>query len=155
MPFSRTTLANGCPSLGWIARDLHFYCLAAPEDQPQCRSGSSRSDRGSLAIAARPHNRPVHAEDGSIDYQKKVLGAYRGDYGKTRTVDVLAAIRNTNGAPLKEEQPLRSELFNVEQLERHAKGLAASHQLTTGRATDKLIPRLNENEAILVGRTNS
>src|SRR5271167_3042208 len=50
----------------------------------------------------------------------------------------------------KEEQPLRAELFSVEQLERHAKELAASHKLATGRAPDKLIARLNENEAILV-----
>jgi len=52
--------------------------------------------------------------------------------------------------PPKEEQPLRAELFSVEQLERHAKELAASHKLATGRAPDKLIARLNENEAILV-----
>jgi cellobiose phosphorylase len=52
--------------------------------------------------------------------------------------------------PQKDEQPLRSELFNVEQLERHAKTLAASHQLAAGRAADKLIARLNENERILV-----
>ena len=45
---------------------------------------------------------------------------------------------------------MRSELFNVEQLERHAKTLAASHQLAAGRGTDKLIARLNENEGILV-----
>ena len=45
---------------------------------------------------------------------------------------------------------MRSELFNVEQLERHAKTLAASHQLATGRRTDKLIARLNENESVLV-----
>src|SRR5206468_12427151 len=52
--------------------------------------------------------------------------------------------------PHKEEQPLRSELFNIEQLERHAKTLATSHRLAAGRATDVLISRLNENEAILV-----
>ena len=57
---------------------------------------------------------------------------------------------NGNELPHKEEPPLRSELFNVEQLERHAKTLAASHQLATGRGTDKLIARLNENESILV-----
>ena len=55
-----------------------------------------------------------------------------------------------NELPYKEEPPLRAELFNVEQLERHAKTLAASHQLATGRRTDKLIARLNENESILV-----
>ena len=45
---------------------------------------------------------------------------------------------------------MRSELFNVEQLERQAKTLAASHQLAAGRGTDKLIARLNENEHVLV-----
>jgi cyclic beta-1,2-glucan synthetase len=49
-----------------------------------------------------------------------------------------------------DEQPLRAELFSVDQLERHAKALAASHQLATGRVPDKLIPRLGENERILV-----
>src|SRR5947209_10398735 len=49
-----------------------------------------------------------------------------------------------------DEQPLRAELYNVGQLERHAKALAASHQLATGRAPDKLIPRLEENERILI-----
>src|SRR5689334_18352517 len=60
--------------------------------------------------------------------------------------------RSENGNELlhKEEVPLRSELFNVEQLERHAKNLAASHQLAAGRGTDRLIARLNENERILV-----
>jgi cyclic beta-1,2-glucan synthetase len=48
-----------------------------------------------------------------------------------------------------EEQPLRAELYNVEQLRRHAITLAASHRLTTEPARDKLIARLDENEAIL------
>ena len=38
----------------------------------------------------------------------------------------------------------------LEQLGRHAKSLAASHQLTTRRTADKLLLRLNENEGILV-----
>ena len=38
----------------------------------------------------------------------------------------------------------------MEQLERQAKTLAASHQFAEERATDKLIARLNENESILV-----
>jgi hypothetical protein len=41
-----------------------------------------------------------------------------------------------------DEQPLRAELFSVEQLERHAKAIAASHQLAAGTAPDKLLPRL-------------
>src|SRR5579859_1790781 len=57
---------------------------------------------------------------------------------------------NHNEPPDTEERPLRSELFNVEQLERQAKILAASHRLAAGRGTDKLIARLNQNESILV-----
>src|SRR5438874_2609242 len=56
-----------------------------------------------------------------------------------------------DGLPRKDEPPLRGELFSVDQMERHAKTLAASHQLAPGRGVDKLIPRLNENERILVG----
>ncbi len=52
--------------------------------------------------------------------------------------------------PRLEEQPLRAELYSVEQLERHAKELAAAHKLATGRGPDKLIARLYENETILV-----
>jgi cyclic beta-1,2-glucan synthetase len=60
--------------------------------------------------------------------------------------------RDGNGLLVKgpDEQPLRAELFSVDQLERHAKALAASHRLATGRVPDKLIPRLDENERILV-----
>jgi cyclic beta-1,2-glucan synthetase len=50
----------------------------------------------------------------------------------------------------REEEPLRAELYNVEQLERHAKTLAASHRLAAGSAPDKLIARLDENERILI-----
>jgi cellobiose phosphorylase len=49
-----------------------------------------------------------------------------------------------------DEQPLRAELFSVDQLARHAKTIAAAHQLTTQPMPDRLIPRLNENERILV-----
>ena len=49
-----------------------------------------------------------------------------------------------------EEQPLRAELFSIDQLEGHAKALAASQQLAGGRVSDKLIPRLDDNERILV-----
>ncbi|HEX9659364.1 MAG TPA: hypothetical protein VGA18_03650, partial [Rhodothermales bacterium] len=49
-----------------------------------------------------------------------------------------------------DEHPLRAELFSVSQLERHAKLVAASHQLAVNRAQDKLLPRLTENERVLV-----
>ncbi len=58
--------------------------------------------------------------------------------------------QNRNGFLRQEELPLRAELYSVEQLEQHAKELAASHRLAKGRAPDKLIPRLHENEAVLI-----
>jgi cyclic beta-1,2-glucan synthetase len=47
------------------------------------------------------------------------------------------------------EQPFRDELLSADQLERHAKNLAATHKLAVGKVADKLISRLSENEKIL------
>ncbi len=52
--------------------------------------------------------------------------------------------------PAGDEQPLRSELLSVDQLELHAKALAGWHQVDRKRGTDRLLPRLDENEAILL-----
>ncbi|HEY5312602.1 MAG TPA: cyclic beta 1-2 glucan synthetase, partial [Pirellulales bacterium] len=49
-----------------------------------------------------------------------------------------------------EEPPLRAELYSVDQLERHARIIAAAHRLAPGRTPDKLLPRLAENERVLV-----
>ena len=49
-----------------------------------------------------------------------------------------------------DEPSLRAELFSIDQLERHAKVIAASHQLAAGRARDKLLPRLDENQRVLI-----
>src|SRR6185295_12997020 len=56
------------------------------------------------------------------------------------------------GSPerLAEDAPLRSELFNADQMERHGRSLAAAHRLAPGRAPDRLLPRLAENERILL-----
>lgn len=47
------------------------------------------------------------------------------------------------------EPPLRAELFSVEQLARHAKALAASHQVFTRQGSNWLLARLGQNEDIL------
>lgn len=49
-----------------------------------------------------------------------------------------------------EKAPLRSELFTLQQLEQHAKALAARHILTKGRPSEKMLKRLGENEGILM-----
>jgi len=68
---------------------------------------------------------------------------------------VIATRRRSPGSdglpsPTGEEQPLRAELFSVDQLARHAAELAMTHQLARGVGSDRLIPRLDENERILV-----
>jgi len=49
------------------------------------------------------------------------------------------------------EPPLRSELFSADQMEQHGKTLAGLHRLSLGRAPDKLLSRLAENEVVLIG----
>ena len=49
------------------------------------------------------------------------------------------------------EAPLRAELFSVEQLARHAKALAANHQVVTRQGSNRLLARLSQNEDILRG----
>ena len=50
-----------------------------------------------------------------------------------------------------DEPPLRSELFSADQMKLHGKTLAASHQLNPGPARERLLTRLADNEAILIG----
>ncbi len=49
------------------------------------------------------------------------------------------------------DPPLRAELFSADQMERHGAALAESHKVGLKRGTGKLLSRLVENEAILVG----
>ena len=53
-----------------------------------------------------------------------------------------------------EEPPLRSELFSADQMEQHGKSLAATHKLTSARATNPLLTRLAANEEVLVSVYN-
>ena len=51
--------------------------------------------------------------------------------------------------PSTSEPPLRAELFSVEQLARHAKTLAANHQVVMRQDSNGLLARLGHNEDIL------
>ncbi len=53
-----------------------------------------------------------------------------------------------------EQLPLRSALFNDDQMEQHGKHLAATHKLAVGRARDQLLTRLAANEEVLVDVRN-
>src|SRR5256885_1288541 len=56
---------------------------------------------------------------------------------------------NPRSRPGASEQPLRAELLSVEQLARHAKALAATHQVVTQQGSNRLLARLGQNEEIL------
>ncbi len=49
-----------------------------------------------------------------------------------------------------EEPPLRLQLFSSDQMRQHGRHLAAGHELQTGQVLDRLLPRLAENEKVLV-----
>ena len=53
-----------------------------------------------------------------------------------------------------DEPPLRSELFSADQMEQHGKTLAGSHQLSPGGPQGRLLKRLAENQAVLIGVRN-
>lgn len=44
-----------------------------------------------------------------------------------------------------EDVPLRDDLYNLEQLEKHARSTAAMDRLATGQKGEKLLPRLAQN----------
>ncbi len=64
--------------------------------------------------------------------------------------------RRTGAAPSVAcaEPPLRAELFSSEQMKLHGEALANSHKLSTGHASDRLLPRLTENEGVLMATCN-
>ena len=51
--------------------------------------------------------------------------------------------------PLQAEEPLRSQLFNAEQMELHGKALARSHRVHSRPGPERLLDRLKENEGLL------
>jgi cyclic beta-1,2-glucan synthetase len=49
-----------------------------------------------------------------------------------------------------DEQPLRSELFSADQMKQHGRTLAGLHEPALDRAVDRLLPRLADNEQVLI-----
>ena len=64
-------------------------------------------------------------------------------------LNALSSLHNDQDTEL-----LRSELFSIEQLKRHAATLAAQHKITRDTIPDKLLPRLTDNERILLAAYN-
>ena len=72
----------------------------------------------------------------------------------TATVsDILSRLRLnflSDNTVRKYEEPFRSELYSSEQMDRHGKAVARSHQLQKGLPVDKLLKRLESNEKTLL-----
>ncbi len=62
--------------------------------------------------------------------------------------------RRSAGRYSGDEQPLRAELFSADQMKQHGKALAALHDPILERAPDRLLPRLAENERVLIATRN-
>ncbi|HNZ29214.1 MAG TPA: hypothetical protein PKJ42_04405, partial [Candidatus Goldiibacteriota bacterium] len=61
--------------------------------------------------------------------------------------------RNLPAKKIINENPLRAELFSMDQFELHAKFLAEKHTVSLKKNREKLLIRLKDNEQILL-RTN-
>jgi len=55
---------------------------------------------------------------------------------------------------LKDDLPLRAELFSSQQMEQHGRILAHAHKLSSGRGNDYLLSRLPDNEAVIIDACN-
>ena len=53
-------------------------------------------------------------------------------------------------AEIADEQPLRAELFNIDQLKAHAVAMAGRHSVSFKRGREKLLARLKDNEEIIL-----
>ena len=58
--------------------------------------------------------------------------------------------QETECAIAADDPPLRSELFNRDQMNRYAKAMAETHQLHPGRHASRLLARLEENACVLI-----
>lgn len=74
--------------------------------------------------------------------QAKIFCSTPGDFSSR-----LLSCRSTQ---LVDEQPLSWELFNLEQLNRHASALAKLHRVRKVRKRDELLARLTSNEKVLL-----
>ncbi|PZQ10834.1 MAG: cyclic beta 1-2 glucan synthetase [Rhodanobacter denitrificans] len=57
--------------------------------------------------------------------------------------------RAVSQKPVRAEAPLRAQLFNVEQMERHGRALALAHRVHARAGPERLLERLTENEGVL------
>ncbi|MFU8765836.1 MAG: cyclic beta 1-2 glucan synthetase, partial [Haliea sp.] len=73
--------------------------------------------------------------------ERVIIKALR-DFTRARTRKALSHFRDT--------ELLRAELFSIEQLKRHALSLAEQHRIDPRGGADRLLPRLADNERVLL-----
>jgi cyclic beta-1,2-glucan synthetase len=59
-------------------------------------------------------------------------------------------VPGVGGGAAVDEDPIRAHLFTADEMEQHGRDVAAAHEVTAGRGPDRLLPRLAENERVLV-----
>src|SRR4249919_1938875 len=77
------------------------------------------------------------------------IGSMLGSLKLARLKAVLRR-RSALHRRIEHEPTLRSELFSADQMERHGKTLAGQHRLSQWRTVELLLPRLADNEAVLL-----
>lgn len=62
----------------------------------------------------------------------------------------LRHVPAVGAAAAADEDPLRSHLFTADEMEQHGREVAAAHEITSMRGADRLLPRLDANEKVLI-----
>src|SRR5438093_8333650 len=68
----------------------------------------------------------------------------------TKNSRELRRLDSRNSRLSNDEAPLRSELFSIDQMREHGKTLAGSRKVSAERAPNQLLPRLADNESVLI-----
>jgi cyclic beta-1,2-glucan synthetase len=79
-----------------------------------------------------------------------IIDRLRGMAARVHRSDPLGKYSDPLGKYAAAEPPLRLELFNADQMERHGRHLALAHRVAPGRPRDRLLTRLADNYGVLV-----
>jgi hypothetical protein len=121
------------------------------------KDAATEKPRGGLLAREREVRCPRRGQQGFVhgrcegSLRQVVIPRQSPDSGATRSRR-FASLRNRahgRARGIQRRAPLRSELFNADQMEQHGKRLAAAHRLAAGRHPDRLLSRLDENAGIL------
>ena len=103
-------------------------------DRLPLTSGSSRNVRRALPFRSVLLSSPLQGKD------RVIVSRVFSFFSRARS----ARMRDHD------TELLRSELLSIEQLKRHAVTLAGQHRIDPGPGPDRLLPRLDDNEQVLL-----